>query len=144
MGNGQLQISRQLDAPLERVWEVWTDPRHIAHWWGPAGFTNTIDKMEVTEGGEWEFTMHGPDGSNYRNKHIYLQVTRNEKLVLDHITAPKFEMHVSFTPLGDKTLVEIQSIFQSAEQLEQVIKVFRADEGMRQNMDRLEAYLKTL
>ena len=46
-----------LDAPVEKVWQVWTQPEHIKQWWGPKGFTNTIEKMLVEPGGEWIFTM---------------------------------------------------------------------------------------
>ncbi len=63
-----------LDAPIDLVWEVWTKPDHIKHWWGPNGFTNTIDKMDVVNGGEWLFTMHGPDGMDYLNKTIFREV----------------------------------------------------------------------
>ena len=50
----ELLLTRLLQAPIELVWEVWTDPDHIAQWWGPNGFTNTISKMEVHPGGPVE------------------------------------------------------------------------------------------
>jgi uncharacterized protein YndB with AHSA1/START domain len=140
--NRELSITRLLDAPVELVWEVWTDPDHIKNWWGPSGFTNSISKMEVRPGGEWEFVMHGPDGTNYKNKHIFREIVRYKKLVLLHVSAPKFEMTATFTARGKQTLLTLHSLFESAEQLQEVIKVFKADEGMKQNVDRLEAYLK--
>ena len=73
----ELLITRLINAPKELVWEVWTLPRHIEHWWGPNGFTNTINKMDVRMGGEWEFIMHGPDGVDYKGtsskKCLYLK-----------------------------------------------------------------------
>lgn len=141
-GSRELQISRLLDAPRELVWEVWTQPQHIAQWWGPNGFSNSIAKMDVTEGGEWEFIMHGPDGTDYKNKHIYIELVKPERIVLEHVTTPKFRMHMHFEEQGNKTLLHIRSEFESAEQLEQVIKVFKADEGLKQNVDRLESYLE--
>jgi len=48
----ELLILRTLDAPIELVWEAWTTPDHIAKWWGPDGFTNTITEMDVIPGGE--------------------------------------------------------------------------------------------
>jgi uncharacterized glyoxalase superfamily protein PhnB/uncharacterized protein YndB with AHSA1/START domain len=137
----ELEITRLLNAPRELVWEVWTDPEHIKHWWGPTGFKNTIAKMDVKPGGVWDFIMHGPDGADYKNKHIYKEIIKPEKLVLEHVTAPKFRMTVTFEEQGNKTLVSLHSIFESAEQLKEVIKVFKADEGMKQNVDRLEAYV---
>jgi uncharacterized glyoxalase superfamily protein PhnB/uncharacterized protein YndB with AHSA1/START domain len=141
--NRELGISRLLNAPRELVWEVWTDPEHIQHWWGPTGFKNSITKMDVKPEGVWDFIMHGPDGTDYKNKHIYKEVIKPEKLVLEHVTAPKFRMTVTFEEQGNKTLVSIHSVFESAEQLRDVIKVFKADEGMKQNVDKLEAYISS-
>jgi len=139
--NRELSISRLINAPRELIWKVWTEPEHIRKWWGPKGFTNTISKMEVKPDGVWEFIMHGPEGTDYKNKHIYKEIIKPEKLVLFHETGPKFLMTATFKAQGDQTLVTLHSVFESAEQLQEVIKVFKADEGMVQNMDRLENYL---
>ena len=64
----ELNIRSVLMASPETVWEAWTNPDHLAKWWGPEGFTSTIRKMEVAKGGEWLLTMQGPDGKNYNNK----------------------------------------------------------------------------
>jgi uncharacterized protein YndB with AHSA1/START domain len=108
------------------AWTMWTDPEHIRHW---------------EPSGEWEFIMHVPDGTDYRNKHIYKEVVKPERLVMEHVTSPKFVMMTTFEAQENKTLLTIHSIFESAEQLQEVIKVFKADEGMKQNADRLEEYL---
>ena len=142
--NRELGMTRLLKAPRELVWKVWTSPEHIKHWWGPNGFTNTISEMDVRPGGVWEFIMHGPDGTDYKNKHIYKEVIKPEKLVLEHVTGPKFLMTVTFEAKGDQTLVTLHSLFESAEQLQEVIKVFKADEGMRQNVERMEKYINQL
>jgi uncharacterized protein YndB with AHSA1/START domain len=137
----ELTISRLLDAPRELVWEMWTNPEHIKHWWGPNGFTNTIYKMDVKKGGEWDFIMHGPDGKDFRNKHIFVELVKPEKIVLLHATAPKFQMEATFTTQGNKTLMTLNSKFESAEQLQEVIKLVKADEGLKQNVDKLEEYI---
>jgi len=111
---------------------------------GAYGFTNTISKMEVKPEGEWEFVMHGPDGTDYKNKQVFKEVIKYERLVLDHVTAPRFRITVTFEAQGNKTLMTWHSVFESAEQLQQVIKVFKADEGMKQNVERLENYLSKL
>jgi uncharacterized protein YndB with AHSA1/START domain len=139
--NRELSITRLLNAPRELVWKVWTEPEHIAKWWGPNGFTNTISKMEVKPGGEWEFIMHGPDGTDYKNKHVYGEIVEEESLVLNHVSHPQFQMTATFEARGNQTLLTIHSVFESAEQLQQVIKVFKADEGLTQNVDKLEVYL---
>jgi len=139
--NRQLAIQRLFKAPRELVFRMWTEPEHIKNWWGPNGFTNTISKMDVHPGGGWELIMHAPDGTDYKNRSVFVEVVWLERIVFDHVSGPKYRMTVSFSDKGNDTLVDILMVFDSAEQLEQVIKVFRADEGLQQNMEKLEAYL---
>lgn len=141
ISNRELSITRLLNAPIDLVWKVFTEPEHIKNWWGPSGFTNTISEMNVKPNGIWEFVMHGPDGTDYKNKHIYHEIVMHKKIVLDHVTAPKFRLTITFETRGSKTFLSWHSVFESAEQLQQVIKVFQADEGMKQNIERLEEYL---
>jgi uncharacterized protein YndB with AHSA1/START domain len=136
-----LSISRLVNAPRKLVWKVWTEPEHVRNWWGPDGFSNSITKMDVRTGGMWEFIMHGPDGTDYKIKHVYKEVIQPEKLVLEHVTGPVFIMTVTFEDRGDHTMVNIHSEFESEEQLKEVIRVFKAEEGMKQNMERMEKYL---
>src|ERR1700733_10924709 len=97
----EIRISRLLNAPIELVWEVWTDPEHIKNWWGPNGFTNTITKMDVKPGGDWELVMHGPDGTNYPNKSVFKEVLKHQRLVFQHF-APNFTTTIDFVPEGNK------------------------------------------
>jgi uncharacterized protein YndB with AHSA1/START domain len=60
-------ITRVLDAPRALVFEAFTDPVHIGEWWGPDGFTNTMQEMHVKPGGAWRHIMHGPDGTDYQS-----------------------------------------------------------------------------
>jgi hypothetical protein len=55
-------ISRVISAPRELVFEAFTEVRHLSRWWGPEGFTTTR-AFEFRVGGEWDFVMHGPDGT---------------------------------------------------------------------------------
>ena len=139
----EIRVSRLLSAPVELVWEVWTNPEHIAQWWGPNGFTNTISKMEVTPGGEWDLVMHGPDNTDYKNKSVFKEVIKFEKLVYEHVSAPKFTATIGFKAQGDKTQLDWHMLFESAEQFIQVVKTFKADEGLRQNVEKLSSYLET-
>jgi len=137
----ELIITRLLNAPRELVWDVFTKPEHIKNWWGPNGFTNTIDKMDVKPGGEWEFVMHGPDGTDYKNKSIYKEIIRPERIVFEHVSGPKFITIITFTAEGNKTYLKWHMLFESAEQFQQVVKTFKADEGLKQNIVKLEEYL---
>lgn len=138
----EIRISRLLNAPVELVWEVWTDPDHIKNWWGPNGFTNTISKMEVRDGGEWDLVMHGPDGTDYKNKSVFKEIVKHKKIVYEHVSAPKFTATVEFNALGDKTNINWHMLFETREQLIHVVKTFKADEGIKQNVEKLGNYLQ--
>ena len=137
----EIAFSRLLNAPIELVWEVWTNPDHIKNWWGPNGFTNTITKMEVQPEGEWNLIMHGPDGTDYKNKSIFKEVIKHQKLVYEHISTPKFTSTIRFESIGNRTQLDWVMLFETKEQLIQVVKTFNAAEGLRQNVEKLEAYL---
>src|SRR5690349_2214586 len=123
----ELLLTRVLNAPIELVWEVWTKPEHIAQWWGPDGFTNTINKMDVIPNGEWDLIMHGPDGTNYKNKSIFKEVIKHRKIVYEHVSAPKFIATIEFEAQDDKTFLKWHMLFESKEQFIQVVKTFKAD-----------------
>ena len=142
----ELFITRLINAPRELVWKVWTDPEHVAHWWGPTGFTNTVHEMNVKPGGIWRLTMHGPDGRDYPNKIVFIEVVKPERLVYKHsgdVDAEPVNFHVtvSFEKQGNKTLLTMRSIFESAAALEKVVKEYGAREGMEQHVARLEEYV---
>jgi len=140
----EISISRTLNAPIELVWEVWTKPEHIANWWGPNGFTNTISVMDVTPGGEWSLVMHGPDGTDYKNKSFFREVIPFKKIVYEHDSAPKFTSTITFKDLGDKTHIHWHMLFRTAEEFIHTVKNFKADKGLEQNVEKLAAYLQGL
>jgi uncharacterized protein YndB with AHSA1/START domain len=137
----QIGIERVLNAPISLVWRMWTEPEHIQHWWGPNSFKNTITKMEVKNDGEWKFVMHGPDGTDYENFNIFKEVVFHEKIVVVHQGPPYFEMEMTFEILGDKTKLTLISNFESEKALKEILKDGIVNEGLKQNIDKLEAYL---
>ena len=139
--NRELRITRMLSAPTDVVWEVWTNPKHIANWWGPNGFINTIHKMDIIAGGEWRLTMHGPDGKNYPNKSMFREVVPFKKIVFQHFN-PNYIATIVFEPKEKETLMNWTMLFETNELFETVVKVFKADEGLNQNAEKLENYLK--
>jgi len=140
----EIVISRKLNAPVELVWEVWTKPEHIANWWGPDGFTNTIHTMDVVPGGEWNLVMHGPDGTEYKNKSVFKEVIPFKKIVYEHLSSPRFVATIDFEEQGDQTFIRWHMLFETAEQFIQVVKTFKADEGLKQNVEKLTVYLAGL
>ena len=143
---GELGITYQriFDAPRELVFEVWTQPQHIAKWWGPNGFTNTTQQMDVRPGGIWESIMHGPDGTDYKNTIVYDEVTPPERLVYTHSSGPWFKGTITFEDCGNQTRLTMQTVFESPEQRDRTIKAVNAVEGGKQTLGRLADYLANM
>lgn len=141
--NRQLNIKRIFKAPVNLVWEAWTKPEHIATWWGPNGFNTTIHIMDFQKGGEWKLTMHGPDGTNFPNRSVYKEIIPFQKIVFEHFN-PNFITTVLFESHGEETLMDWTLLFETAEMFETVVKAHKADEGLKQNVEKLATYLKSL
>ena len=144
--NHEILITRTFDAPRDLVWKAWTDPKHLIHWWGPNGFTATIHEMDVRTGGVCRFILHGPDGRDYHNKIVYVDVVKPEKIAYRHAgekehEAVGFQVTVLFVAEGDTTTLTMRMTFASAEELKRVNDQYGAIEGAKQNIDRLAAYL---
>ncbi|MBL4677245.1 MAG: SRPBCC family protein [Mucilaginibacter sp.] len=140
----ELYLERLLDAPIDLVWEVWTKPEHIAQWWGPNGFTNTIHKMDMQPEGDWELTMHGPDGTDYPNKSTFKEVVPMKKIVYHHTSYPHIVATIEFEVQGDKTLIKWHMLFDSVEVFIDVAKKYGAKKGQKENVDKLAVYLQNL
>jgi uncharacterized protein YndB with AHSA1/START domain len=138
----ELFVTRTINAPVELVWEVWTKPEHIAKWWGPDGFTNTITKMEVRPGGVWELIMHGPDGTNYPNKSIFREIVPLKKIVYEHVSEPHILATISFEKKGKQTVIIWHALFDSREAFIEVVKKHKADVGFKQNVEKMSVYLE--
>lgn len=134
---------RMVDAPPARVWEMWTQPRHLARWWGPHGFTTTTEEMDVRPGGIWRFEMRGPDGALYPNEIVYSVVRHPYCLVYQHTVVPRFEQEVTFAEMGGKTRVMVRMRFASVAERETAAQEFHAEEGLTETMARLERELAT-
>jgi uncharacterized protein YndB with AHSA1/START domain len=138
-----MAATRILNAPRELVWKVCTEPEHVKNWWGPNGFTNTIHKMEVHPGGEWNFIMHGPDGTDYVNEIVFGEIVKPERITFLHGPFPRFETHIELIDLGDKTEICWKNVFEDDQEFKQAVEVYHAVEGLDQNLGRLSEYLKS-
>jgi uncharacterized protein YndB with AHSA1/START domain len=121
---------------------VWTKSEHIKNWWGPNGFHNTIFEMDVRPGGTWDFVMHGPDGRDFKNKSVFKEIVKHKKIVYEHISGPKFLATVEFEEQGNKTFLKWHMLFESTEEFIRTVKTFKADEGLKQNIEKLQTYLE--
>lgn len=145
----EIVIERLLRAPRELVIAVWTDPKHVDQWWGPNGFSNETKKMDLRQGGEWVYIMHGPDGRDFDNRIRYLEVVVPERLVYLHDSGKdndpqEFKVYVTFEQTGELTKVTLRSIFKTKEARDFVVREFGAIEGGRQTLARLDAYLTNI
>lgn len=140
---------RIFDAPRELVFAAWTDPKHLAQWWGPTDFTTTTHSIDIHEGGVWRFVMHGPDGRDYQNRITYDEIVRPERIVYHHgggddVEPVQFRTTVTFEDVGGKTRLTLQAVFPSAEERDRVIREYGADKGMVQTLARLEAHIASM
>ena len=75
-GKREVVITRVFDAPRALVFKAWTDPKHIARWWGPMGFTNPICELDARVGGAWRIVMRSPTGIEYPCGGVYREIVR--------------------------------------------------------------------
>lgn len=140
----EIYLERLYDAPVEAVWDAWVDPAQAAHWWGPRGFTLTTHSKELRIGGQWRYTMHGPDGTDYPNIATYNEIETHSKLVYDHgatdDTPPLFRVTVFLIPVGKKTQMEMTMTLASAEAATQT-RQFIKQAGGESTWDRFAEYL---
>lgn len=141
----EIYLSRIYDAPVRLVWAAWTDPKKAAHWWGPRGFTITTHSKELKVGGQWIYTMHGPDGTDYPNIATYHEIVEHKRLVYDHgateTTPPLFRVTVLFEEKAGRTHMEMTMALATAEAAAQT-KKFIKDAGGNGTWDRLAEYLE--
>lgn len=142
----EIVITRVFNAPRERVFKAWTDPKHVDRWWGPRGFTNQTSEMDVRPGGVWRFVMRSAEHGDFPNKIVYLEVVKPERLVYDHgaddDAPPHFRVTVTFVEKGQKTELTMRSIFPTAEARDKVVREYGAIEGGKQTLDRLSECLE--
>ncbi|MEZ4364963.1 MAG: SRPBCC family protein [Kofleriaceae bacterium] len=142
--SNELSISRLYDAPVDLVWDAWTDPARVAMWWGPRGFTLTHHAKDLRPGGTWRYTMHGPDGVDYPNVTHYHVVEPRRRLVYDHgatdETPPLFRVNVTFTEVDGKTRMDMTMTFATPEVAEQTRR-FIKQAGGEGTWDRLAEHL---
>jgi uncharacterized protein YndB with AHSA1/START domain len=138
-----LTTTREIDAPVKKVWEAWHDPKKIAKWWGPAGFHSTVKELNIRPGGRFEIIMHGPDGTDYPNLYIFDHVEEYKQLVYTNTGSEKFGLApfqsvFELDGIGNKTRVVLKARFISEEDKRKHVEEFHAIEGSKQLLQRLE------
>ena len=142
-----LVLTRLFDAPRSLVFKAWTEPEHLARWWGPRGFTSTIIANDVRPGGAYRFHMRGPEGDDHWLQGVYREVVAPEQLVMAGAwtdadgkpVSPETLLTVTFEEHQGKTKLTLhQAVFES---------VTARDEhrgGWTSSLERLAEYLATV
>lgn len=145
-------IERVIDAPRELVFEAFTDPNHLAQFWGPNGFTSAVREIDLRPGGAFRLEMCAPDGVAYLCEGVYREIVAPERIVYlggpdcGHACGGGLPPHalvtITFTENGGKTTLSIETRFESASRRAEAVKTgFNA--GWAQTLDRLAAFLQT-
>jgi uncharacterized protein YndB with AHSA1/START domain len=131
--------TRLIDAPREKVFAAYVERDKIQRWWGPKGFTNDFQVFEPKPGGEWRFVMIGPDGKEYKNHSVIVELVPNEKFVYHHRSGPVYIGTVSFADEAGKTRLNFRMDFESTDFIDRMRDfILNANE---ENFHRLEAVL---
>lgn len=139
----EIVSTRHLDAPPERVFDAFADPARLARWWGPRGFTSTIHALELRPGGAWRFTMHAPDGADFPNESVFLEVVRPSRLSLRHVSVEHpYDLFMAFDEEAGGTRVTWRMVHPSESVCARVRPYVVA--GNEQNFDRLEEELERM
>lgn len=150
-GVKELVVTRIFDAPRELVFKAWTDPKHLAQWWGPNEFISIVHKLEVWPGGSMNIDMTGPDGTVYAGKSIFHEVVEPERLVFttgafaDADGNPALEvMHtVTFADHDGKTKLTLQAVVVKALP-EAAEGLAGMEQGWNEGLDRLAVTLESM
>jgi uncharacterized protein YndB with AHSA1/START domain len=146
-----MTLDAEFDAPPERVWQLWADPRQLDRWWGPPTYPATFTKHDLTPGSRVEYHMTGPEGDQPRGYWDVLEVDPPHRLTVRDGFAnedgtpndafPSGEMRVTIEEVAaGRTRMSIESIFPSTEAMEQVLAMGQ-EEGMTQAVGQIDAIL---
>ncbi|MGH3680460.1 MAG: SRPBCC family protein [Natronosporangium sp.] len=137
-------------APIERVWQLWADPRQLERWWGPPGYPATVEEHDLTPGGEVSYVMTDPEGNQHRGWWRISSVDPPKSLVFTDGFAdpagtpsadlPTTSMQIRLTERDRGTRMELRSVFDSREQMEQLVNMGMA-EGLQQAVGQIDALL---
>jgi len=144
-------IVAEFDAKVERVWQIWADPRQLERWWGPPTWPATFESFDFTPGGKASYYMVGPDGEKARGWWLLTSIDAPTTLSFDDGFAddngePVASMGitravVTIEDVGGRTRMTTTSKFESAEQMQKMIDM-GMKEGMTEAMSQIDDLLR--
>ena len=146
-----MKITAELDATVERAWQLWADPRQLERWWGPPTYPATVVDHDLVPGGRVSYFMTSPDGDKFHGYWDVLAVEAPTRLELkdgfaDDSGAPNDALPVtaSVVTLTERedggTVMAIEAKFPSTEAMEQLLEM-GMDEGMQAAMSQIPGIL---
>lgn len=143
-----IEITRVFDAPLQLVWQVWTDPQHVKQWWGPHGFTTPVYEADLRTGGAMRYHMRAPDGTVFPSEGRFEEVVPHELIVIAGTVeiagdiAFTARTEVRFSEANGRTTVAIRQTYTNVSPIGQRA-IEGASVGWSQQFERFEAYLRS-
>jgi uncharacterized protein YndB with AHSA1/START domain len=143
----EVVFSRLIVAPVDLVWEIWSDVRHLHEWFGPAGFTTTTQEFAFAPGGVWRFTMHGPDGTDYPNRIVFQTIEPMTRIVYanswDLPDAPlDFTAVVTFAAEGEGTRLILHMTFANDAAMKTAVERYGVLSGGTETFERIAEYVE--
>jgi uncharacterized protein YndB with AHSA1/START domain len=146
-----MTLDAEFEAPPERVWQLWADPRQLERWWGPPTYPATVTSHDLRPGGRVEYHMTGPEGDQPRGYWEVLQAEPPHRLVFrdgfanadgtPNTDLPVGEARVTIADIGGgRTRMSIESVFPDAAAMEQVLAM-GMEEGLTQAVGQIDAIL---
>lgn len=145
-----LSLTAEFAAPVDRVWQMWADPRLLEQWWGPPGYPATFVEHELAAGGRMHYFMTSPEGDKYHGCWRILAVDPPHTIEIEDAFAddtgqpnpelPVGLMRLTLSPTGDGTRMTIVSTHPTREAMEMVIEMGQ-EEGMTQAVNQIDGLL---
>lgn len=152
LDNLTLTLIADFDAPSERVWQLWADPRQLERWWGPPSHPATVEDHDLTPGGDVTYYMTSPEGEKHRGWWRFTAVNPPKSLEFTDGFAdqdgtpaadlPTTTVQMQLIERDGGTRMELRSVFDSREQMEQLTNM-GMEEGLRQAVGQIDALLAT-
>ena len=142
----EIVIERVFDAPRALVFEAWTNPEHVAHWWDPSGAPLAVCEIDLRPNGAFRFVNSGPDGAKYPFCGFYREITPPSRLVIggpSPESTGESRCTLVFSEQDGKTTLTMTFECQSRADRDALLQM-RVDEGTTQTLDNLDRYLGTI
>lgn len=122
----------------EAIFRAFARPELLARWWGPSGFTSTFEVCEFRPGGRWKFVLHGPNGANYPNESVFLELAP-ARIVIRHVSKPRYVLTVTMATEDVGTAITWRQEFEDPAVAARVRHI--VEPANEENLDRLVAVL---